>query len=127
MKNVLYLCLVMLATFAVVKISDVHAQTAGGFILLNPASSLAGCAWPSGATVTNGAALCPLNLSGQPGLAIALNGSATFTQIFPASGQAGVQSWNTLTGVVTYNPSTVSCTTATHSNTGLTASGCVIK
>lgn len=90
MKNVLYLCLVMLATFAVVKISDVHAQTASGIILLSPSATLAGCAWPTGATVTNGAALCPLNLSGQPGLAMALNGGA-FTQMLPVAGTSGWQ------------------------------------
>jgi hypothetical protein len=121
MKNVLYLCLVMLVIFAVVKISDVHAQSASGIILLNPASSAATCAWPSGATVTNGMGLCPLNLSGQPGLAIALNGNTTFTQVFPAVAQAGVASFNGRTGNVTLTDADVVATGVKATTTATTS------
>lgn len=139
MKAILVITLcVMLALF----VHGAIGQTAGGFVILNAQTSLAGCAWPTSfATVTNGVAVCPLNLAGQPGLAIAVNGGA-FSQIPMSQASGGVASFNSRTGNVlpapgdySYGqisspPTTLSCTNAslsTGTSGTLTASGCVIK
>ena len=65
---------------------------------LNPATSPRGVrvAFRSNVNGANGGQMAPPNLSGQTGTRNVLNGSATFTQIFPASGQAGSPGAGTL-------------------------------
>jgi hypothetical protein len=77
----------------------VSAQTAS-IVYLGTQTALTGCAWPTAyATVTNGMALCPLNLPTGPALAIAVNGGA-FTQIPMTTAAAGVTSFNGRVGAV---------------------------
>ncbi len=72
---------ILILTIVLCSVLFAFAQTSTVPIMLNAQTSLAGCTWPTAyATVSNGVALCPLNLSGQPGLAIAINGGA-FVQI----------------------------------------------
>ena len=77
------------------------AQSPNGIVMLGTQTALSGCAWPTSfATVTNGMAVCPLNLSGQPAMAIAINGGA-FQQVPMGTAAAGVTSFNGRTGAVT--------------------------
>lgn len=103
-----------------------YAQTGNSIIILGVASSAANCVWPTGGTITNGMAICPISSGGVNSLAIAINGGA-FSMLTQQNNGPNVSSWNSLTGAVVYNPSTIACTTASHTNTGFTASGCVIK
>ena len=78
------------------------AQNAGTSSILIPVqTSIAGCTWPSSTAVTvaSGLAICPLNLSTGPALALAVNNGA-FVQI-PMSAATGVASFNGRTGNVT--------------------------
>ena len=73
----------------------------GTTILIPAQTNITGCAWNTAAvTVTNGLAICPLNLTTGPALAIAVNGGA-FSQIPMTAGTAGVASFNGRTGAVT--------------------------
>jgi hypothetical protein len=73
----------------------------GTTILIPAQTNITGCAWNTAAvTVTNGLAICPLNLTTGPALAIAVNGEA-FSQIPMTAGTAGVRSFNGRTGAVT--------------------------
>src|SRR5208337_937360 len=59
------------------------------------------------------------------GAYVSANGASYFRVSAAAAG--GVTSWNGATGAVVYKPSTINCSTATQSNTGLAASGCTIQ
>jgi hypothetical protein len=73
----------------------------GTTILIPAQTNITGCAWNTAAvTVTNGLAICPLNLTTGPALAIAVNGGA-LSQIPMTAGTAGVRSFNGRTGAVT--------------------------
>ena len=73
----------------------------GTTILIPAQTNITGCAWNTAAvTVTNGLAICPLNLTTGPALAIAVNGGA-LSQIPMTAGTAGVASFNGRTGAVT--------------------------
>ena len=90
----------MLAFLLVAMVVGGGAQS-GLPIILPAQTSLANCTWPTSyATVTNGLALCPLNLSTGPALAIAVNGNTTFTQIPMTAAVAGVTSFNGRTGAI---------------------------
>ena len=90
---------------------------------IQPGSTLAACPSPSAK------ALIFCNVAGDPsnpdGAYVSANGAKYFQ--VPQSTAGGVTSWNGMTGAVTYAPSSISCTTAQQSNSGLTASGCTIK
>jgi hypothetical protein len=89
MKNALAVALAFLMLLVIGAHFDpppVLAQT-GSPIYLHVATSLAGCAWPSGATVTDGMALCSVNQSGVLGLALAVNGGK-FSMLTGAGGVA---------------------------------------
>lgn len=77
------------------------AQSGNSLIEVNVASSLAGCAWPTGwPTTLNSMALCPINNSGQLSIALAVNGGA-FATYSPQGGGSAVTSFNGRTGAVT--------------------------
>lgn len=81
----------------------------GVMVMLNVGTPGA-CAWPTGATFTNGMALCATS----QGLYYALNGQLPFNPVAPpASSQAP--------------PTSVVCTNASISGSGLTASSCTLK
>lgn len=142
MKLATVLLAIALLVHAAVTVFDTpvaHAQAApsGSIILLNVATSVSGCTWPTGATITQGMAICPINNSGTLSLALAANGGAFAA--YPGAQAIGVTSFNGRTGAVvptandyTYAqlatpPSTQNCTTATQSNIGLVTSGCTFK
>ena len=108
-----------------------RAQSSGnGVIVLTTAGAPSSCAWPTGATWTNAMALCGTNA----GLYWALNGGT-----FGPATNNGVASYNGRTGNVlpapndykfsdlAAKPTALNCSTATHQNTGLQASGCVFQ
>lgn len=116
---------IVIAVLAVLLIAVVARSQSNVPIILSPnQTAITGCTWPTG-TTTNGLALCPLSLASGPAIAIAVNGGA-FVQM-PMSSAGGVTSWNGLTGAVTYAPTTITCTTFSHTNTGAVGSGCTIK
>lgn len=66
----------------------VRAQgTGSGPIYLQPATSLSGCVWPSGAPTTGSWVYCPVVINGVPGMALAANGGAFV--LMGAQGPAG--------------------------------------
>ena len=82
----------------------------GTTILIPAQTNITGCAWNTAAvTVTNGLAICPLNLTTGPALAIAVNGGA-FSQIPMTAGTAGVASFNGRTRAVTLTDADVTGT-----------------
>jgi hypothetical protein len=100
MKN---LALILLAATVVSLLVHAQATNNGTFILLN-AGAPSSCAWPTGATVTNGMAICGTT----SGLYYSLNGSSTFNPVAAAAG--GVTSFNGRTGAVVSNA--ITCTQA---------------
>ena len=91
---------------------------------------------PSPVVSSNAAILCPVGSGSSYQMYVSYNGGA----YAPLTGAAnGVASWNGRTGVVTpaandytyaqlaSKPTTINCGTASHSNTGLVASSCVIQ
>lgn len=79
----------------------ISASAQQAYVILGTQTALTGCVWPTAyATVTNGLALCPLNLSTGPALAISVNQGA-FVQIPMTTATTGVQSFNGRTGAVT--------------------------
>jgi len=86
------------------------AQAANGVIILLQVGTPASCAWPTGAQVSNGMALCATT----SGLYYSVNGSTTFNPVAPANA-GGVSSFNGRVGAVTLSKSDVT-------GTGLTAS-----
>ena len=98
--TMLGLCFVILAIGAIN--NGISAQSsASSPVILGVQTAISGCTWPTAyATVTNGMALCPLNLTTGPALAIAINGGA-FVQIPMSTAAAGVTSFNGRTGAVT--------------------------
>jgi hypothetical protein len=117
--------------------TSVSAQSGGNaIVVLGVSPSLSGCAWPSGATVTNGAAICPTLINGVAGLAVAVNGgaftaigggAAPVSSVFGRTGNVtpatGDYSWSQISG----QPTGQTCTTATLGPGGLTTSGCTYK
>lgn len=118
------------------------AQTAvGPIIMVNTASSAANCAWQVGTgipvwTGTTVLAECPLNLSGKPGLALAIGGGP-FVQVIPAAGSgltsfagrtapAAVPTQNDYSYSMLSNlPTTINCTGWTLTQNGsFQATGC---
>ena len=96
-----FLTLINFALFLLGPRQVASAQAAGAnIIMLNPVTSVASCAWPTGATYTAAMALCPVNsgVASTSGLAFAFNGGTTFTLI--GSSSAGVTSFNGRTGAV---------------------------
>lgn len=83
-------------------------------------------------SAAHGFSICPVETGAGTGqLYISINGSAPAPLVAPAV--AGVTSFNGQSGAVTYNPSTVNCssaslTTGTSLTSGsLSASGCALK
>lgn len=72
-----------------------YGQTSA-LIILGVQPSVSSCKWPSFATVSNGTALCPVNVNGVVFLATALNGGA-FT--IPSSGGGGTQGPQGIQGI----------------------------
>jgi len=96
----IFLGLALLFSTALYVARPVSAQSSGMPIILGTQAAVSGCAWPTAyATVTNGLALCPLNLTTGPALAIAVNGGA-FVAIPMSAAAAGVTSFNGRTGAV---------------------------
>ena len=85
-------------------------SSASSPVILGVQTSMTGCTWPTAyATVSNGMAFCPLNLTTGPALAIAVNGGA-FVQIPMTTAAAGVTSFNGRTGAVTLTDADVTGT-----------------
>ena len=133
-KKVLALSLAFVCTYA--------AAQMGAAVFLGVQTSAANCTWSNAAVVSNGMALCPLNVgtstAPSPGLAIALN-QGSFVQVFPAAATAagvstfagrtgavvpalGDYSFNQLSGTVTASqmPSTMTCNVSATINTSNT-------
>ena len=126
MKLVTLGIIVAIVTFVFV----VVAQT----VSVSPAVALANCAAPTAG------ALLYCNVANDPANADGMYVSANKAPYFKVGASSGgVLSWNGRTGSVmpaandySYSqlsspPTTISCTTAQQSNSGLTASGCTIK
>lgn len=119
--------------FGVLVIALGYAQSS---LSISPGSTLASCPAPSAK------ALIFCNVAGDPsnpdGAYVSANGAA-YSQVSQGAAQSGVTSFNKRTGAVvpaagdySYSqlaspPTTVTCSTFTQSNSGVTMSGCVVK
>jgi hypothetical protein len=146
MKQIICTLILSLSMIVAAGVYSVHAQT-GMPVILGIQTSISGCSWSavttyfsSGSTVANGLAICPINSTSGPQLAIAVNGGA-FVPI-PMTASAPVASVFGRTGNVIkaqgdYNyadlgspPTTISCTAAQISagaSGTLSGTGCTIK
>lgn len=128
------LALAVICAASIIALRPATAQV-GSPVILGVQTSVSGCAWPSTyATITNGMAICPLNLSTGPGLAIAVatsTGQGSFVQIggpsgvFPQSVTAAsgtcLTGYSATTGVFTTGPCLASLTKAEVLATGIAA------
>lgn len=103
MKTRIFVLVAVIALVAMFPLRPVNAQAANGVIILLQVGTPASCTWPTGATVTNGMALCATTT----GLYYSVNGSATFN---PVAGAGGVSSFNGRTGAVTLTKADVTAT-----------------